>query len=127
MPGSDATTLAPDGPLAGTVFHGAYTWAAWFYRHMVRDAALLTPAEAVRRLSGLPAERLGLRDRGTLRVGAFADVAVFDHDAFRELGTTYDPNRPGTGMRHVLVNGTPTLRDGALTGARPGAVLRRVD
>jgi N-acyl-D-amino-acid deacylase len=127
MPGSDATTLAPDGPLADTVFHGAYTWAAWYYRHMVREAALLSPAEAVRRLSSLPAERLGLRDRGVLRVGAFADVAVFDHDAFRERGTIDDPNRPGTGMRHVLVNGIPTLRDGVLTGARPGAVLRRVD
>ena len=70
MPGSDATTLAPDGPLADSVFHGAYRWAAWFYRFMVRDERLLTPQEAVRRLTVLPAERLGLPDRGVLREGA---------------------------------------------------------
>lgn len=125
MPGSDATTLAPDGRLAQTVFHGAYTWAAWYYRHLVRETTVLTPAEAVRRLTRLPAERLGLRDRGVLRVGAFADLAVFDHEAFRDVATTHEPNRLATGMRHVLVNGTPTLRDGALTGERGGTVLRR--
>ena len=54
MPGSDATTLAPDGPLAGSVFHGAYGWAAWFYRFMVRETRLLSPQEAVRRLTSLP-------------------------------------------------------------------------
>ena len=55
MPGSDATTLAPDGPLAGKIFHGAYTWAAWFWRAMVREWKLLKPEEAVHRLTGLPA------------------------------------------------------------------------
>jgi N-acyl-D-amino-acid deacylase len=124
-PGSDATTLAPDGTLAGSVFHGAYTWAAWYYRYVVRDTGMLSPAEAVRRLTALPAERIGLRDRGTLRVGAFADLAIFDHETFREVATTFEPNQLATGMRHVVVNGTPTLRDGELTGDRAGLVLRR--
>ena len=125
MPGSDATTLAPDGPLAGSVFHGAYTWAAWYYRFMVRASALLTPAEAVRRLTSMPAERLGLRDRGVLRPGAYADLAIFDPDGFGERATTFEPNLLAEGMRHVVVNGTVTLRDGILTGERAGAVLRR--
>lgn len=125
MPGSDATTLAPDGPLAGSVFHGAYTWAAWFLRFTVRQERLLTPAEAVRRLTAVPAERLGLSDRGILRPGAAADVVVFDGEALAEQGTTFEPNRLATGVYHVLVNGVVTLRDGALTGDRAGQVLRR--
>lgn len=125
VPGSDATTLAPDGPLAHASFHGAYTWAAWFWRFMVREERLLSPAEAVHRLSGQPAERLGLRDRGVLRPGARADVVVFDPEAFEERGTTFEPNRLAVGVREVFVNGVPTLRDGRPTGKRAGEVLRR--
>jgi N-acyl-D-amino-acid deacylase len=125
VPGSDATTLAPDGKLAQSFFHGAYTWAAWFWRFVVRDEQLLTPEEAVHRLTGRPAERIGISDRGVLREGARADVAVFDQAAFRERGTIYEPNAPAEGMRHVLVNGVLTLRDGKRTAARAGAVLRR--
>ena len=125
MPGSDATTLAPDGPLAGKVFHGAYTWAAWFWRAMVRDWKLLAPEEAVHRLTSLPAKVLGLSDRGAIRVGAPADVAVFDAAEFGERGTMFEPNQLARGMRHVVVNGALTLADGAPTGARAGAVIRR--
>jgi N-acyl-D-amino-acid deacylase len=126
MPGSDATTLALDGRLADSIFPGAYTWAAWYYRFMVRDKRTLTPAEAVRRMTAVPAERIGVHDRGVLRVGAFADLAIFDHEKFGEVGTTFEPNQLASGMRHVIVNGIPTLLDGALTGARQGTVLRRV-
>ena len=125
VPGSDATTLAPDGPLAGSSFHGAYTWAAWFWRFTVREQALLSPQEAVRRLSAQPAERIGLADRGVLRPGARADVAVFDPERFGERGTVFEPNIPAEGMQHVIVNGVPTLRDGRLTGERGGMVVRR--
>jgi N-acyl-D-aspartate/D-glutamate deacylase len=125
MPGSDATTLAPDGPLAASVFHGAYTWAAWFFHFVARQQRLLTPAEAVRRLTQVPAKRLGLSDRGTLRPGAAADIVIFDGDAFVEHGTTFEPNQLATGVRHVLVNGVLTIRDGVLTGERAGRVLRR--
>jgi N-acyl-D-aspartate/D-glutamate deacylase len=125
VPGSDATTLAPDGPLGGASFHGAYTWAAWFWRFMVRERAALTPEEAVHRLTGAPAERIGLPDRGVLRPGARADVAIFDPESFRDHGTTFDPNRIASGMHHVFVNGVWTLKDGRLTGSRAGEVLRR--
>jgi N-acyl-D-aspartate/D-glutamate deacylase len=125
MPGSDAMTLAPDGPLAGTFFHGAYSWAAWFFRFTVREARILAPQEAVRRMTGQPAARLGLPDRGVLRRGAKADITVFDPLTLTENATTFEPNQLASGVRHVLVNGTPTLVDGALTGQRNGAVLRR--
>jgi N-acyl-D-aspartate/D-glutamate deacylase len=125
VPGSDATTLAPDGSLAHSFFHGAYTWASWFWRFMVRDEGLLTPADAVHRLTGQPAERIGLSDRGVLREGARADVVVFDAERFSERGTVYEPNLLADGMQHVVVNGVPTLRDGRLTGERGGTVLRR--
>ncbi|MEE3368939.1 MAG: amidohydrolase family protein [Planctomycetota bacterium] len=125
MIGSDATALAPDGPLSGTSFHGAYTWAGWFYRHFVRDQQMITPQEAVRRLTSLPAERLGLRDRGTIRETARADLAIFEPELFAECGTLFEPNQIATGMRHVVVNGVITLRDGEMTGHRGGQVLRR--
>jgi N-acyl-D-aspartate/D-glutamate deacylase len=125
VPGSDATTLAPDGPLAESFFHGAYTWASWFYRFTVREQQLLSPAAAVHKLTGQPAARVGLSDRGVLRAGARADIAIFDSGRFGERGTTFEPNQLAEGMVHVFVNGAHTLRDGTLTGERGGQVLRR--
>jgi len=125
MPGSDATTLAPDGPLANAAFHGAYSWAAWYFRFMVRERAALSAEEAVHRLTGLPAEVLGLSDRGAIRVGARADIAAFDPASFSERATTFEPNQPATGMRHVVVNGAATLADGDFTGVRAGEVIKR--
>ena len=125
MVGSDATALATDGPLRESSFHGAYTWASWFFRHFVRDRGTLSPEEAVHRITGLPAARLGLGDRGIIKEGAWADLAVFDPESFAERGTTFEPNRTAAGMVHVVVNGTVALEDGELTGSRSGQVLRR--
>src|SRR5262249_1089289 len=105
MPGSDATTLAPDGPLRESFFHGASTWAARVYRFAVNEQRLLSAAEAVRRLTSMPAERVGLTDRGVLREGAAADLVVFDGDRLTERGTTYEPNLLASGVDHVVVNG----------------------
>ena len=125
MPGSDATTLAPDGPLANSVFHGAYTWASWYFHFMVQERKLLTPAQAVQRLTQMPARRLGLTDRGQIAQGYRADIAVFDAEKFQATATTFEPNQLARGMRHVMVNGVHTLRDGSLTGSRGGQVIRR--
>ncbi len=125
VPGSDATALAPEGPLAGSAFMGAYGWAAWFWRFMVRETQRLTPEAAIQKLSGQPADILGLADRGLLTPGMRADLAVFDRGSFADTATTFEPNQLATGMRHVVVNGTPTLRDGVLTGERGGEVLRK--
>jgi N-acyl-D-amino-acid deacylase len=126
MVGSDATALATDGPLCHQSFHGAFTWASWYFRHFVRDTKTLTLEEAVRRLTSLPAERAGLTDRGVIRPGACADLAVFDPAVFEERGTTFEPNQTATGMTHVIVNGVVTLEDGVMTGERGGQVLRKV-
>ncbi len=125
MPASDATTLAPDGPLANSVFHGAYSWAAWFYRFMVRDRKLLAPETAIHKLTSQPASVLGLSDRGVLRKGARADIVVFDSEELSERGSIFKSNVLAIGVRHVLVNGVATLTQGALTGERAGAVIRR--
>ena len=124
MVGSDATALAPDGPLAGKVFHGAYTWAGWFWREFVTDTRRLAPEEAVRRLTSLPAQRARLKNRGVLQRGASADVTVFDADAFAERGTVFEPNSVAAGVRHVVVNGSVAVENGVLTGRRSGQVLR---
>jgi N-acyl-D-aspartate/D-glutamate deacylase len=92
---------------------------------MVDETRLLTPAAAVHKLTGQPAARLGLSDRGVLCPGAAADVTIFDPAAFAERGTTYEPNQLAAGVQHVLVNGTHTLRDGQPTGDHGGMVLRR--
>lgn len=124
MVGSDATALANDGPLKNKYFHGAFTWAAWFYRYFVREKEGLSPEEAVHRLTWLPAQRFGLGDRGVIRKGARADLAIFDPGTFGEKGTIFEPNQVADGMVHVLVNGVLTLKNGELTGERGGEVLR---
>jgi N-acyl-D-amino-acid deacylase len=121
---SDSTTLCLDGPLASAVFYGAFTWASWFLRRVVRERQDLALPEAIRRVTSLPAERIGLKDRGTLREGARADIAMFNFGAVSEQGTLESPNRIADGTVNVLVNGVPALRDGALTGERPGHVMR---
>ena len=126
VPASDATALAPDGPLAGSAFMGAYTWASWFWRFMVRQTGVLTPEEAVRRLSGLARRQSWACPIAVCSSRACAPTSrVFDPETFADTGTTFEPNQLAAGMRHVVVNGTVTLRDGALTGERGGAVLRK--
>jgi N-acyl-D-amino-acid deacylase len=90
-----------------------------------RDERLVSIEEAVRRMTSLPADNLRLVDRGEIRRGAYADVAVFDLSRVEDLATYAAPKVYATGMRHVLVNGVPALRDGAPTGLLAGRALRR--
>jgi len=120
---SDATTLSLDGPLQDAVFYGAFTWASWFLRCVVHERQALTLPEAIRKVTSLPAERIGLRDRGVLREGARADLAMFNLAEVCETGTLESPNRLARGMANVVVNGAIALRNGAVTGTRAGAVL----
>ena len=122
--GSDATALAVDGPLAGTDFLGAYTWASWFFHRFVTQTKQFGLEQAVEKLTARPAERMGLTDRGRLAEGLKADIAIFDPSEFGETGTLDSPSKLAVGMNHVIVNGQPVLRDGVMTGYRSGRVLR---
>ena len=89
----------------------------------VRERGVLTLEEAVRKMSGATAQRLGLQDRGLLREGFFADVAVFDPDRVVDRATFPEPHQYAEGVEYVLVNGTLVVDGGEHTGARPGRVL----
>jgi N-acyl-D-amino-acid deacylase len=91
----------------------------------VRERSLLSLAEAVRKMTSLPAARLGFTDRGLVRPGFAADLVLFDPETVADLSTWADPHRYATGVVHLLVNGEAVIRDGALTGNRPGRVLRK--
>ncbi len=89
----------------------------------VRERGVLTLEEAVRKMSGATAQRLGLQDRGVLREGLFADIAVFDSATIQDRATFAEPHQYAEGIAYVLVNGTLVVDDGRHTGARPGRVL----
>ena len=91
----------------------------------VRDQKLLTLEQAVHKMTGMPAARLGLRDRGVLRAGAAADVVVFDPAAVNDRATFEAPHQYPVGIGTVVVNGVLAIDGGAPTGARAGRVLRR--
>ena len=95
--------------------------------HYSRDLALFPLEEAVRRMTGLTAARFGLRDRGILRPGAFADLTILDPAAVIDRASFETPKKPAAGIETVLVNGSCVWRGGAPTGARPGRALRRAD
>jgi N-acyl-D-amino-acid deacylase len=89
-----------------------------------RDKKLFSLQEAVRKLSGLPAENLQLKDRGLLRENYFADVVVFDPDEVQDHATFEKPHQYATGVEQVFVNGVQVLKDGEHTGAMPGRFVK---
>ncbi|HEY3820030.1 MAG TPA: D-aminoacylase [Polyangiaceae bacterium] len=94
-------------------------------QHYVAELGLLTLEQAVHRMTGMVARKLGLTDRGVLAPGAAADVVVFDPRGVRDHATYADPRRSPDGIAHVFVNGAWTVRDGVHTGARAGTVLSK--
>ncbi|MFW6107900.1 MAG: N-acyl-D-amino-acid deacylase family protein [bacterium] len=103
----------------------AYGTFARLLGRYARDERVLSLEEAVRRVTTLPAARLGLDDRGVLRPGAFADVTIFDPDEVIDRATFTDPHRTSAGIRTVIVNGEPVVEDGVHNGRLPGRMLRR--
>ncbi len=91
-----------------------------------REVGLFDLATAVHRMTGMAAAGFGLSDRGEIRAGAHADLVLFDADAIVDTGTYRAPTTVPAGIRMVMVNGATVVQDGAVTGARPGRVLRRL-
>jgi N-acyl-D-amino-acid deacylase len=123
--GSDAAAIAAEPPFTDREVHPrAYGNFARLLGRYVRDEKVLSLAEAVRRLTSLPADNLRIADRGRLRAGHFADIAVFDPARIGDRATYERPHRYATGMRHVFVNGVAVLRDGEHSGATPGRFVK---
>jgi N-acyl-D-aspartate/D-glutamate deacylase len=92
--------------------------------HFVRDTKALSLEQAIWKMSGFPASRVGLADRGRLRVGAAGDVVMFDPAAVADRATFTDPFQYPAGIPHVLVGGAFAVRDGEQTPARSGRAVR---
>ncbi|HEX8240228.1 MAG TPA: D-aminoacylase [Allosphingosinicella sp.] len=123
--GSDASAQAPEGVFLKSSTHPrAYGNFARVLGKFARDEKAVTLQDAIRRMTSYPAGNLGLKDRGALRPGHFADLAIFDPATIRDNATFPKPQQYATGMRHVFVNGVQVLRDGEHTGATPGRFVK---
>jgi N-acyl-D-amino-acid deacylase len=124
---TDAEGRQPGHPVldAGRPHPRTYGTAACVLGMHVRERGTLGLETAVAKLSGVPAARLGLRDRGVLREGAFADLVVFDPATVADIATYEHPSRHPIGIEHVIVNGRPAVLAGQETGERTGRLLRR--
>ena len=122
---SDSGSMAPEGVFLQSNPHprGYGNFARWLGRY-VRDERLVPLEEAIRRLTSLPAENLGIKERGRIAPGMFADLVVFDPGQIQDHATFEKPHQYSTGVQHVFVNGVQVLRDGEHTGATPGQVVR---
>jgi N-acyl-D-amino-acid deacylase len=124
--GSDAAAHRAVTPFVDAATHPrTYGTFARVLGHYCRDEGLFPLTEAVRRMTSLPADNFGLRDRGRLVEGAFADIAVFDAATIADRATYEQPHQHAVGMRHVVVNGRAVLENGEFTSQTPGRRLRR--
>ena len=96
-----------------------------YFRRAYRETGTLSLEEAVRKVTGLPARKFKLTDRGALEAGAYADIVVMDPEAVTDRGDQLEPRRYPEGIEHVIVNGTIVVENSEHTGARPGKILRR--
>ena len=124
MIGSDGSALAPYGELAAGKPHPrSYGTFPRVLGEYAREQRVLSLPQAVHKMTGLPARRLGLTDRGVIRVGARADLVVFDPRRVGDVATYEDPHRYSTGIENVIVNGRFVIKNGDHTGSLPGRVL----
>lgn len=123
--GSDGEAEAPYGPMAETASHPrAYGTFPRVLRSYSIDQALLSLEEAIRKMTSLPAQRIGLKDRGVIARGMKADIVIFDPTKVRDKATFDDPHAYPEGINYVLVNGALTIEEGKHTKERAGQVIR---
>jgi N-acyl-D-amino-acid deacylase len=119
---SDGSAINLDAP--GVPHPRNYSSNVRVLGHYVRDQKVLTLAEAVRKMTALPAEILGLKDRGQIKTGFAADVAIFDPARVAETNSFEQPKSYAAGVPFVIVNGVVVIDRGQHTGAKPGRALR---
>ncbi len=124
MLGSDGSSLAPYGPLGkGKPHPRNYGAFPRFLGYYVRDKKILPLPEAIKKVTSMPAAKMGLEDRGSLKKGNFADIVVFDPATISDKATFIDPHQYPSGIDYVIVNGTVVVDHGEHTGKLPGKVL----
>ena len=122
---SDAGSIAPEGVFLKSNPHPrTYGTFARLLGKYVRDEKIIPLAEAIRKLTSLPAANLKLDRRGSLKAGYYADIVIFDPEKIQDHATFAKPHQYSTGVVDVLVNGVPVIKDGEHTGAKPGQVVR---
>ena len=123
--GSDAESSTAAGNFLKTPTHPrAYGNFSRLLGKYVRDEKVISIAEAIRRLTSLPASNLKIEKRGSIQIGYYADLAIFDPVKIQDHATFENPHQYSTGMVHVFVNGTQVLENGEHTNAKPGRVVR---
>ena len=124
MASSDGGLVAAGSGMPHPRNNGAFARRLVTY---VRDRNVVELEFAIRSMTSLPATVFGMKDRGMIREGAMADIAVFDLAAIRDRATYDDPHQVAEGMSWVLVNGVPVIANGKFTEALPGKVLSRTE
>ncbi|MFH0848805.1 MAG: D-aminoacylase, partial [archaeon] len=126
MVSTDGSALAPHGPLSeGKPHPRNYGTYAKMLGEYVREKRILRLEEAIRKMTSLPAQKIGLKNRGMIAKGMHADIVIFDPGAIRDVATFEEPHKFPQGIKHVIVNGQLVVRDEIQTDALPGLVLRR--
>ena len=105
----------------------AYGLFPHYINTYIKKLKVFSLEEGIKKATYLPAQRFGLKDRGVLKKGAFADIVVFNAETIKDNLDFANPAQAPTGIEYVLVNGTIVHKDNAHTGAKPGKVLRKTD
>ena len=122
---TDTQANPQDGPMASKNMLTYMAMINFFIRY-VRDLGVISIEDAVRKVGAVPAHHFKLEGRGTLEVGNFADINIFDINELR-INAAYEiPNRFSSGMDYVIINGTPVIEKGEYSGLRKGKVLRHL-
>lgn len=126
MIGSDGSSMAPRGKIAKARPHPrSYGTCPRVLGHYARERKIFDLSTAVKKMTSMPADQLGLTDRGRIARGMKADLVIFDAATVQDTATFENPHQYPRGIKHVLVNGTLVVENGKHTGARPGRVLRK--
>ena len=128
MVGTDGSAICPEGILGrGKPHPRFYGTFPRILGHYVREEKVLTLQEAVRKMTSMPAQKIGLKDRGLLREGMVADITIFNADEIQDQATFTDPHRFPRGIYYVIVRGEVVVEKNKHTGALPGRALRKTD